>query len=504
MFRPGSLALAGERVPVLFGHDRQRPAGVLRELRDDVAGPVAVISVDETPDGDLALAQAASGSRSGLSVGADPTLFTVLDSGVVDIEAARLVELSLVSVPAYDGAQVTTIHATAREGNTMPDTTPQPAAADAAGGSGAATVAAHVAPGDGAGVSADAGSGGALVRIEAGSGGIVVGAEHRARITADQYVGALLRASRGDADAQRIIQAAALVPSLAVDNPGALPPTITNQLLGELPDVRPLVAVCATRPMPPAGMEIRKPIWNTLPNGGWMASDADVAATNTPKIGLHDAPIIQWAYAFATSQAVAERSSPDFVEAVYRNAILDYHADVEARLAAMIVAAAPAVVGQTVGAAFAAVYAASGRVADLLICSVDVFGELLDAQGEQRFSTGVVGVAGGIRGNIYGLNVVVAGSLPPDTAVVAVSSAIDFRETQPVRLSANLIGAMHVELGVTSFAFFDLELATGFAAVDATAVIDPPAALAAGGRRGLGSGSGSRSRSGERERESEK
>ena len=475
VFRPGSLTLARERLPVLFGHDRQRPAGVLRELRDSDAGPVAVIAVDETPDGDLALAQAASGSRAGLSVGADPTLFTVLDSGVVDVEAARLVELSLVAIPAYDGAQVTTIHANAREGDAMPDTT-TPAVADVGGGSGAVTTpAAHVGvEANGAGVSADAGNGAATVRIEAGARGLVVGAERRPVMTADQYVGALLRAANGDTTARGLIEAAVGPASLVADNPGVLPPTITNQLLGELPDDRPLVSVCATRPLPAAGMEISKPIWVTHPNGGWMASDAAVPATNTPAIGLHNAPVEQWAYAFATSQAVAQRSSPDFIEAVYRNAVIDYHRDVEARLAALLVAAAPPAVGQTIGGAFAAVYAACGRVADLLVVAVDVFGELLDAQGQQRFSTGSASASGGIRGNIYGLNVVVGGALALGTAMVGCSNAIDFRESTPIRLSANVIGAMQVELGITSFALFDVEVTNAFAAVDA-ATITPAA-----------------------------
>ena len=494
-FRPGSLQPRAERTPFLLGHDRQRPAGVLVELRDTPSGPVAVLAVDATPDGDQALVQAASGSRSGLSVGAEPITFSLLDDGTVDVEHAELAELSLVTIPAWSGAQVTRVAATAHEeGHAMPeghDPAPQPQPDPQP----QPTPPAPPAPVTGTPAS------GELVLARAGdTRGIVIGAERAPRVTADQFVGALVRAQRGDADAQRVLQAAALVPSFVVDNPGAIPPNITNDLLGELPDERPLVATCLTRPMPPSGMIISKPTWETLPDGGWMASDQVPAPTNTPTIGLHDAAIRQWAYAFATSVAVAERSSPDFVESVYRNAIIDYHRDVEAELAAMILAAAPVVASQSIGAGFAAVYAASHRVANLLLMSADVFGAVIDAQGEQRFSTGSATLAGGINGNIYGLNVVVSGALPPETCIVGVSRVIDFRETSPIRLSAVVVGAMQVELGVTSFAFMDIDTPNAFARVDPTTIEAPPLAARSRGELGSGEGSRSGSRSGSRER----
>jgi hypothetical protein len=262
------------------------------------------------------------------------------------------------------------------------------------------------------------------------------------------------------------------VPSLVADNPGVMPDTITNDLLGELPDARPLADLCRRAALPASGMTIRKPVWTVKPNGGWMVDDAADAPTNTPKIGLHDAAVIQWAYAFRTSQAVAERSSPDFIEAVFRNAVLDYHADVEAKIAAML--ALEIGVGTTIGGAVAQVYADTGRVADVLVLAPDAFGDLLDAAGTAagRFSSGSASAGGGaMRGNIYGLGVVVSGSLAAGTAFVGVSGAIDFRESQPIRLSANVIGAMQVELGITSFAMFDQELPNAFAPVDVALVV---------------------------------
>jgi hypothetical protein len=281
-------------------------------------------------------------------------------------------------------------------------------------------------------------------------------------VSLDAYVGALVRAARGDQSAATII-AAVGPPSFVADNPGVLPPAYTTEILGDLPDIRALVGICAVRAMPASGMLIRKPTWTTHPAGGWMADDTVPAATNTPRIGLKDVPVRQWAYAFATSQAVAERSSPDFIEAVYRGAIQDYHVDVEAEIAALIVADATGTAG-SIGAGVGSIYTSTGRSADLLLCSPDMFGALLDEQGFQRFSSGSAGAGpAGIRGNIFGLDVVVSGALPAASLIVGVKNAIEFRETQPIRLSANVVGAMQIELGVTCFASFDQELPNAFA-----------------------------------------
>lgn len=469
LFQPGSLHASRPCTPALLGHDPQRPAGILRELRQSDQACIAVIAADPTPDGDLALAQAASGSRAGLSIGAEPTEFTIAEGDVIHVQAAELHELSLVAIPAWRDALVSVVNAQ-HGGSPMstiaagaPDSPesvqpPLPVPTESAHERAAAIVGSH------------------HERIVSGAHLPLRIGERAPRLTADAYVSALVRAARGDAAAQAIVQAA-IVPSFVVDNPGALPPTITNDLLGELPANRALVSVCARHPMPASGMMIRKPIWTARPNGGWMADDQAPVPTNTPKIGLHDANVEQWAYAFATSQAVAERSSPDFVEAVFRNAIIDYHNDVEARIATLITTDASAT-AVTLGGAIAAVYASTGRVADVLVMAPDAFGEMIDAEGQARFVAGSASVAGAeLRGSIAGLDVLVSGALPAGFAAAGVRGAIDFRETDPIRLSANVVGAMQIELGVTSFALFDQELPDAFvqAAIPTVAPVAPAA-----------------------------
>ena len=105
-FTAGSLTQARQRTPLLLGHDRNRPIGVLVDLVDTPGGALARFSVDAGAEGDLALAQAASGSRGGLSIGAEIVDGTTGADGVVTVTAASLLEVSLVSIPAFAGADV--------------------------------------------------------------------------------------------------------------------------------------------------------------------------------------------------------------------------------------------------------------------------------------------------------------------------------------------------------------------------------------------------------------
>ena len=125
-FAPGSVQLARQRVPLLLEHDRARPAGVLVELAD-IPGHGALVrfKVDATPDGDAALVQAASGSRGGLSIGAEVNAADVMPDGSLSVTSASLFEVSLVALPALASAAVTRVAATATEDEPDPELDPE-------------------------------------------------------------------------------------------------------------------------------------------------------------------------------------------------------------------------------------------------------------------------------------------------------------------------------------------------------------------------------------------
>ena len=125
-FTPGSLRAARSRVPLLLGHDMNQPVGVLTDLVEAEHGAIARFKVDPGPHGDIALAQAQSGSRGGLSIGAEIVNAENDADGVRVVSEALLFETSLVSVPAFASSQITTVHAQLEEPDQMttdPDTT---------------------------------------------------------------------------------------------------------------------------------------------------------------------------------------------------------------------------------------------------------------------------------------------------------------------------------------------------------------------------------------------
>lgn len=98
------------RVKLLVDHDPHRSVGYATAATATDAGLHLRFHVPEGPEGDDALTKAANGVRDGLSVGAD-LLEQAPDTDVTTVRAARLNEVSLVSLPAFEDARVLTVTA---------------------------------------------------------------------------------------------------------------------------------------------------------------------------------------------------------------------------------------------------------------------------------------------------------------------------------------------------------------------------------------------------------
>lgn len=102
-----------QRVKLLIDHDKSQPVGYMTTLETTATQASATFYVPEGEAGDKALADAAAGLRDGLSVGllaaADGYDFDA--DGNLHIYQAELYETSLVSVPAFQDAQVTDVAA---------------------------------------------------------------------------------------------------------------------------------------------------------------------------------------------------------------------------------------------------------------------------------------------------------------------------------------------------------------------------------------------------------
>lgn len=438
-FEPGSLGLARARTPLLLGHDQSRPVGVLTESgeRDDGLG--VLFSIDPTPDGDAALAQAQSGSRGGLSIGAEIDAFTELEGGVRSVTAARVFEVSLVSLSAFEGAGVERVAAELEPEQLPIEGDPPP---DDDQGDPPAT--------EGDEPMQDS-------PLEAGAAPVVLAAAARPSLTAGEYVLAIAGAQRGDSEALAVVTAALTESSIA-DLSGVLPPSYQTEILGGKTTPRTLSTVFGGRPLPSSGLAIIKPKWGVTPAGGWLNPVTADAPSNAATITTQQADVQGWAWGIAIPYMLASRSDPDVLTAMYGQAVEDFYADVEVAIATELGAATEATAA-TVGALIAEFFTLAKRSPEVVLAAPDVWGELADGKAlDAAMGFGAtVSAAGGLAASFAGLPIVCSGDLAAGSIIAATRRAIDSRVTNPVKMTANAIGALNVELGVVGEAVVDTD-----------------------------------------------
>ena len=99
---------------------------MLTEHGDRDEGLGVLFAIDPTPDGDAALAQAASGSRGGLSIGAEVDAFTKLRAAFAPSPPPACSRFRSVSLSAFEGAGVERVAAEQQELPTPPEGDPPP------------------------------------------------------------------------------------------------------------------------------------------------------------------------------------------------------------------------------------------------------------------------------------------------------------------------------------------------------------------------------------------
>lgn len=453
-FEAGSLKPARTRTPLLLGHDRNRPVGVMTELADTPTGAIARFRVDQGAEGDLALEQATTGSRGGLSIGAE--IITAEDNGdgIVNVKAAALLEVSLVSIAAFSSAAVTNVAADADPFSTNTDAgdeQPDPDPTDS-----------NPAP-----VQENTDMETMPEPVAAETATIPTIIEKQPELSADAFVSHMLKAQLGNNDSARLVEAALSVID-TTDVVGLVPDFYTMQIIGGLAENRPLANNVRRAALPASGMKLVKPQWTTTPVGGWIDQN-DPTPSNAMAIGNHEIDVAQWAYGVSMTVASLERGV-GVAESAYTQIVRSYYSDVETRVATAIATAAGAVTAgastlATIGLLSAAVYEDSGRRPDKVYMATDVWAALLATEGSLPFTGGQTS-ANGIAGQIAGLDIVVTPSFSAGGLVVADSSVIELRESSPLQLRANVIGSMQIELGVTSFVTTDVELAAAVKIAD--------------------------------------
>ena len=112
-FAPGSLPVTGKAPRLYLYHDSTQAVGLVTERVDTEEGMMFTAKISNTRAGDEALVLAADGVLDSVSVGVNPTDYKFDDSGDMIVFAADWVELSLVPTPAFSGATISQVAASA-------------------------------------------------------------------------------------------------------------------------------------------------------------------------------------------------------------------------------------------------------------------------------------------------------------------------------------------------------------------------------------------------------
>lgn len=114
-FQPGALPVDGKAPKLFMYHDSTQPIGLVTAREDTDAGMLFTAKISTTAAGDEALQLAKDGVLDSVSVGVNPTAFTYADDGTMIVTAADWIELSMVPVPAFAGAQIQEVRASAQD-----------------------------------------------------------------------------------------------------------------------------------------------------------------------------------------------------------------------------------------------------------------------------------------------------------------------------------------------------------------------------------------------------
>jgi len=281
-FLPGSLPTEGKAPKLYMSHDASQAIGLVTERTDDETAMYFTAKVSTTALGDEALVLAADGVLDSVSVGVNPTKFSYNEDGVMIVEAADWMELSLVPQPAFSGATITDVAASiptsedevSNNTETAPD---EPEVTEPQENPVSETPAPEV-------IQASALFAQPKRKFAMPSAGEYLAALHAGGDTFANVNAAYKEAVR---DQQTALQAAA-GDVLTTDTPGLLPVPVLGPLFQDLNFVRPVVSAFGARAMPntPSKTFVRPTITThtsaaTQTEGSAVSATTMVIASNT-------------------------------------------------------------------------------------------------------------------------------------------------------------------------------------------------------------------------------
>ena len=319
IFASGSIEIPDAKsIKLLSQHDVKKPLGRAISFSESENSIDAVFSISRSQRGTEALILAEEGLQSGLSIGAE-VLKSKIKDGVTYVSAARLVEVSLVTEPAFKSAQVTDI---AAEESAVEETT-QPTESEIANVENT-TPAVEATP-----VEAPA--------VEAARPTVSMAyTEPRIEITAAKYAEQSIRAALGDESARQYLLAA----DSTVNNPGLVPTRQLSEIINPLgTTIRPSIEAITRGVLPDAGMTFEIPKITAMPTVAETAQGNAFSDTDMTSDFL-SVTVKKYAGQQTFSVELLDRTSPAFFDELVRNMASAYAKATDAAVNAAIISGA--------------------------------------------------------------------------------------------------------------------------------------------------------------------
>ena len=463
VFLPGSLR-ASQGTKLLLEHDGRRPIGKATGFVDGPDRLVGSFRISQTSAGTDSLVEASDGLRDGLSVGASILESTVGEAGELIVSAARLVEVSLVTTPAYADALVSQVAASGDPEPTPPAQDPAPSEEDAPMEETATEVAAAAVD--------------PKPVVEAASPTIPYITTHlRAmdNMTAGNFAKVQLEAQRGDHDAATIVRAA-LDDNNTTTGAGLIPTRFLREVIGVIDTSRPFIDSLSREPLPDAGMEFKIPRRTARASVAEQVYEGDEVSSDEPTYDFLTVNVKTFAGGERISRQLIERSDPAFIDRLLIEMASEYAQKVD-NFAYGQVAAALGSANDSSGASIAE--AVGQGIADawnvmrfspnhVLVgpttsgfFGLDDLLKAVDSDDRPLFSgaTQLVNQPGnlntrGASGSVMGLDLVVSGNLTASAdALVYPSAAATFYEAggSPIQISVQDVSTLEVEVAVYGY-----------------------------------------------------
>lgn len=435
-FLKGSISVDGPMPKLLEFHDDTRVIGRVTERVSSDEGLMFSATLSKTRAADDAMALLADGSISAVSIGAIPLKFKRVD-GVMEVSEARMIELSLVSFPAYADAEIQSVNASAEEPEEMPEeeSPPQSSEEDAPMSE--------------------------ITTVEAAIATQPIYATVKKEVkvpTAVEYLAAAIAGGDKWKAFHQVLSASAPDVDLA-SGPGVLPEIIVAPVYNNFQGMRPVVDACGVRSMPSAGSTFIRPKVTTHNSMGVQSADLDTLTASTMVVSSETVTKGTYGGYVSISEQLLDWSEPsmltvllDDMARIYANTTDNVAADALVAGATTTGAFAdptsPADWLAWIGASSTTILTASnGNNPNTLFVSADVFGDLIalsDSAGRPLFPNlnaqnafGNLAVTTDV-GTAFGCRVVRDRNFASNTLILGDSSGFEIFESQKGAISIDV------------------------------------------------------------------